>query len=122
MTVRGGGAAAESDRGNSNMDGHPPSIRTKMADDDEGTTEATAFAPRQIARRVPRQHGAPNRDAASRPPTHTILGVRRRLQRRRLAAEVNGDDRRQAAMATGGSGRQWQWQWQRYLRAVVVGG
>jgi hypothetical protein len=26
MTARGGGAAAESDRGISNMDGHPPSI------------------------------------------------------------------------------------------------
>jgi len=41
MMVRGGGAAAKSNHANS-----------KMADDDEGTTEATAFAPRQIARLV----------------------------------------------------------------------
>ena len=92
MMVRGGGAAAKSNHANS-----------KMADDDEGTTEATAFAPRQIAHWIPRQHGAPNRDAASRPPTHTILGVQHRLQRRQLAAEVNGEDRQlwQQAAAAG---------------------
>ena len=44
MPVRGGGAAAKSDSGNSNMDGHLLSISAKWLDNNEGTMKVTTFA------------------------------------------------------------------------------
>ena len=59
MPVRGGGAPAKSDSGNSNMDGHLLSMSAKWLDNNEGTMKVTTFVPRQhpIVRRPNRALG-----------------------------------------------------------------